>query len=85
MDGEFDNEMNEMVMDLESEILMGLGPENEESCAKWARPHPPNIHPDVDKLVFQQIDIDHYIGPAMAGMPGPQVRQIHYLIAISYD
>lgn len=62
-----------MELDIENEIAMGMGPENEETCEKWARPNPPNIHPNVDSLVFQQIDIDNYIGPAMPGMPGPQV------------
>ncbi len=37
---------------------------------KWARPPPPTIDPSTHPLIFQQIDIDHYVGSAMAGMPG---------------
>ena len=38
--------------------------------AKWARPPPPTIDPSTYPLIFQQIDIDHYIGGALSGMPG---------------
>lgn len=37
-----------------------------------ARPDPPEINPKTDSLVFQQIDIENYIGRAMNGMPGAQ-------------
>lgn len=62
-----------MELDYDAEVHTGQGPENEDHFTKWARPPPPNIHPDADSLTFQQIDIDHYIGQAMIGMPGPQV------------
>ena len=39
---------------------------------KWKRPPPPKISPTSDPLIFQQIDIDHYIGGVVAGMPGAQ-------------
>ncbi len=39
---------------------------------KWQRPAPPDINPHTDTVTFQQIDIDHYIGTAVAGMPGAQ-------------
>merc|ERR1719412_3005142 len=29
---------------------------------KWKRPDPPQIDPSKEDFVFQQIDIDHYIG-----------------------
>lgn len=29
------------------------------------------MEPNKDKLVFQQIDVDNYVGPVMPGMPGP--------------
>ena len=38
--------------------------------SRWKRPAPPQINPSVDKLTFQQIDIDHYIGKPLPGMPG---------------
>ena len=40
--------------------------------SNWSRPQPPQISPAHDKLVFQQIDIDHYIGDSVQGMPGAQ-------------
>lgn len=39
---------------------------------RWQRPPPPAIDPTADVVTFQQIDIDHYIGRAIAGMPGAQ-------------
>ena len=39
---------------------------------KWKRPPPPKISPTSDPLIFQQIDIDHYTGGVVAGMPGAQ-------------
>lgn len=29
---------------------------------KWGRPALETLHPDKENLVFQQLDIDHYIG-----------------------
>ena len=37
---------------------------------RWCRPDPPQISPAHDEVVFQQIDIDHYIGEPVEGMPG---------------
>ena len=36
----------------------------------WARPPPPPIDPTKDGITFQQVDIDHYIGSPIPGMPG---------------
>lgn len=38
------------------------GPEQENTSAKWSRPPPPPLNPQIDALAFQQIEIDHYIG-----------------------
>ncbi|KAL2713432.1 DNA polymerase delta catalytic subunit isoform X1 [Vespula squamosa] len=46
------------------------GPEQENISVKWNRPPPPDLNPQIDTLTFQQIDIDHYIGQPLAGMPG---------------
>jgi DNA polymerase delta subunit 1 len=35
-----------------------------------ARPPLPELHPARDAVIFQQIDIDHYIGEHMEGIPG---------------
>ena len=32
------------------------------TTCRWARPKLPDYKPEEDKLVFQQLDIDHYIG-----------------------
>eukprot|EP00064_Thunnus_orientalis_P012823 superscaffoldBa00002009_g12859 len=37
---------------------------------RWRRPHAPPLEPSSDTLVFQQIDLDHYLGLSVAGMPG---------------
>nr|AAI63875.1 Polymerase (DNA directed), delta 1, catalytic subunit [Danio rerio] len=37
---------------------------------RWKRPHASPLHPKSDTLIFQQIDLDYYLGAAVAGMPG---------------
>uniref|UniRef100_A0AAR2J5N0 DNA polymerase n=1 Tax=Pygocentrus nattereri TaxID=42514 RepID=A0AAR2J5N0_PYGNA len=37
---------------------------------RWRRPTAPPLQPDKDTLIFQQIDLDYYLGSAVAGMPG---------------
>uniref|UniRef100_G3PHJ9 DNA polymerase delta catalytic subunit n=1 Tax=Gasterosteus aculeatus aculeatus TaxID=481459 RepID=G3PHJ9_GASAC len=37
---------------------------------RWRRPPAPPLNPSSDKLVFQQIDLDYYLGATVAGMPG---------------
>ena len=29
---------------------------------KWMRPDVPDINPDTDHLIFQQMEVDHYVG-----------------------
>ena len=29
---------------------------------QWMRPDVPNINPDTDHLIFQQMEVDHYVG-----------------------
>lgn len=40
------------------------------SGRRWRRPDPPLIESKSDTIVFQQIDIDHYVGTAVEGMSG---------------
>lgn len=40
----------------------GDSPEDVNAPTKWCRPPLPNMKADKDKLIFQQIDVDHYIG-----------------------
>ncbi|KAG8007087.1 DNA polymerase delta catalytic subunit, partial [Nibea albiflora] len=37
---------------------------------RWRRPHASPLNPSSDTLVFQQIDLDYYLGATVAGMPG---------------
>ena len=39
---------------------------------------PPKINPSSDPLIFQQIDIDHYIGEVIPGMPGAHRGPVPY-------
>lgn len=60
---EFESEMHQDMEGIE-------GPEDAETCSKWTRPPPPDLNTAKDKVVFQQIDVDHYVGKHMPGMPG---------------
>lgn len=41
----------------------GAGPETTTTSRKWARPSlSPPLDPKTDKVVFQQIDVDSYVG-----------------------
>ncbi|XP_065673456.1 DNA polymerase delta catalytic subunit isoform X2 [Hydra vulgaris] len=41
------------------------------NSTKWRRPYLPVINPDTDTIIFQQLEVDHYTGSALLGMPGP--------------
>ncbi|KOB68271.1 DNA polymerase [Operophtera brumata] len=56
--------------------VFGEGPENQASNMKWSRPPPPALNPKKDSLVFQQLDIDHYNGQPVQGMPGSQLAPV---------
>lgn len=45
---------------------------NPTSRREWLRPPPPPIDPTADTVSFQQIDMDHYVGNPILGMPGLQ-------------
>ena len=42
------------------------------SKSKLRRPPVRSIDPTKDSVVFQQIEVDHYVGSHITGMPGPQ-------------
>lgn len=58
---------------MDVDVLTGEGPENRQTSQKWARPDLPPINPKASAVIFQQIDVDHYTGKPMPGMPGAQV------------
>uniref|UniRef100_A0A8C5Z5P6 DNA polymerase n=1 Tax=Marmota marmota marmota TaxID=9994 RepID=A0A8C5Z5P6_MARMA len=41
--------------------------------SRWVRPAPPPLDPQTEPLIFQQLEIDHYVGPArpLPGRPVP--------------
>lgn len=56
----------------DSQEMNGQGPETQQTSTRWSRPAPPLLNPAHHVLTFQQLDIDHYTGSPMAGMPGSQ-------------
>lgn len=66
--------------DMDVDTVHGDGPETQKTSIKWARPDLPQINPKKDAVVFQQLDVDHYTGLPMGGMPGAQVSAGHFEI-----
>lgn len=62
---------------MEVDVALGDGPENQQTSQKWARPNLPTINPKTDPVIFQQLDVDHYTGQPLPGMPGAQVSLIN--------
>ena len=52
------------------------GPEQENISSRWSRPPPPDLNPEEDALIFQQIEIDHYNGAPLVGMPGSTIPPV---------
>ncbi|XP_058461751.1 DNA polymerase delta catalytic subunit [Malaya genurostris] len=81
-DDEFESNFEAELANMEGDdgmdqaLLIGQGPEVENTCAKWSRPKPKDYQPNEDSLVFQQIDIEHYVGEPLSGMPGPQIGPV---------
>jgi DNA polymerase delta subunit 1 len=59
--------------ELDSQIEIGQGPENSNTSQRWSRPELPVFESSKDPIIFQQIDIDHYIGKPIDNMPGAKV------------
>ncbi|CAH1389959.1 unnamed protein product [Nezara viridula] len=55
---------------------LGEGPDIQTTSIKWSRPPPPVLDSSRDGLIFQQLEIDHYAGTAIKGMPGSQVSPV---------
>lgn len=75
-DSYFEAELASMDLDnleVDQEQLTGEGPETQFKNVKWCRPAPPDMNPEKDTITFQQIEIDHYIGAPLPGMPGCQI------------
>nr|BAJ78758.1 DNA polymerase delta catalytic subunit [Gynaikothrips ficorum] len=76
--GTFEDELAFMVQngDFDTDVLMGEGPDTHQTSNKWSRPALPSLRPSDDNLVFQQIDVDHYTGQPLPGMPGAKVGPV---------
>ena len=65
------------VMTFEEELAMlnaleGSADTDSKAVSKVHRPPVRTIDPTKDTIVFQQLEVDHYVGSHIAGMPGPQ-------------
>uniref|UniRef100_A0A0C9RL22 DNA polymerase delta catalytic subunit n=1 Tax=Fopius arisanus TaxID=64838 RepID=A0A0C9RL22_9HYME len=78
--GSFEAELATMMDDDFGDISQIItdeqGPEQENATSKWSRPPPPEFNPAKDTLSFQQIEVDHYTGKAMVGMPGSKAGPV---------
>ncbi|XP_022785647.1 DNA polymerase delta catalytic subunit-like [Stylophora pistillata] len=43
---------------------------------KWSRPAAPKLNPTTESLIFQQLEVDNYIGKPLQGMPGSKVGPV---------
>ncbi|CAH2267635.1 jg16926 [Pararge aegeria aegeria] len=72
----FEDQLAGMESEFDSPQIFGDGPENQSTNVKWSRPAPPDFNSKKDALIFQQLDIDHYNGQPLQGMPGSQLGPI---------
>lgn len=72
----FEDTLAGMEVEFDSPELIGEGPENQSTNIKWSRPNIPQLDPNKDIIVFQQLEIDHYNGQPLAGMPGSQLGPV---------
>jgi hypothetical protein len=57
----FLEDLQDMVADMEAEEA--------DSRKHWKRPDLAPINPATDRIVFQQLELDHYLDDPVAGMP----------------
>jgi len=62
--------------EMDQTLLMGDGPENQQTSERWSRPPPPELDPSRDSLEFQQLDVENYLGQPLPGMPGAQIGPV---------
>ncbi|XP_050344943.1 DNA polymerase delta catalytic subunit [Nymphalis io] len=72
----FEEQLAGMECEFDSSQIFGDGPENQTTNIKWSRPNPPDLKPNEHAFIFQQIDIDHYNGQPLKGMPGSQLGPV---------
>ena len=58
--------------DLE-DMVADMDADDAQQAALWQRPPLPPINPATDRIVFQQLELDHYLDDPVPGMPGRRV------------
>ncbi|XP_064545530.1 DNA polymerase delta catalytic subunit [Drosophila montana] len=78
MGGGFEAELAtfEAIDELDQSQLLGEGPENQQTSERWSRAPPPQLDPVTDCFIFQQLDVENYVGQALPGMPGAQLGPV---------
>ncbi|CAK9809726.1 DNA polymerase delta catalytic subunit [Anthophora quadrimaculata] len=76
MEAEYTSEFVEEPTDIIVDETPKTGPEQENTSSKWSRQPPPQLNPEKDALIFQQIEIDHYSGTPLPGMPGSRIPPV---------
>lgn len=73
IDEQWSDVQNEISEDAErSDACSGDSQAPRPQRVKWKRPPPPHVDHTINCIVFQQLEIDYYVGPAIPGMPGAQ-------------
>ncbi|CAD5114717.1 DgyrCDS3760 [Dimorphilus gyrociliatus] len=72
----FESELARLEEEINAEENLGEGPAMTQTSGKWTRPLPQKLDPNYDDINFQQIDVDHYIGGHMEGMPGSKIGPV---------
>lgn len=73
----FEDELANMDTDAaDVEVILGEGPETQSTNTRWSRPTPRDFDPFKENFTFQQIEIDHYNGEPIHGMPGSQLAPV---------
>uniref|UniRef100_A0A8D8LS81 DNA polymerase delta catalytic subunit n=1 Tax=Cacopsylla melanoneura TaxID=428564 RepID=A0A8D8LS81_9HEMI len=68
--------LEQMDTEMDTPEFLGEGPESQQTSIKWSRAPPPELNTKTDKIVFQQISIEHYSGEPIPGMPGSQIKPV---------
>lgn len=74
---------NEVAHEMDIDETGDHGDIYESSSVKWSRPPVPPIDPKEDSIVFQQVDVEYYVGKHISGAPGP--APVLYMFGITIE
>jgi DNA polymerase delta subunit 1 len=57
--------LDEIEHEMQGDASVGEGPEAKNTSARWSRPSVASFNPKTDALVFQQIDVDFFLGKSV--------------------